>query len=328
MDRVGRQYKHTAISNQQSAISILLTMTHNQTRISLQDWHAAGQYFMHQGHPIFYRVGGAPDSPALLLIHGFPTASWDWEAIWPDMCRQYRVYTLDMIGFGFSAKPVDYTYTLKDQADIFEAFLRQQNVTAYHALAHDYGDTVAQELLARQSEHGMRPQLLSLALLNGGLFPETHRPLITQRLLLSPLGPLLAKLTTKKKFAASMQHIFGRGSQPDTVLIDAFWSLLQFNDGTRVLPKLIRYMLERRTLRARWVGALQTTTIPLKLIDGAADPISGAHMVERYRELVPNPDVTLLDDIGHYPQCEAPQAVLAAYLEFRSRTAVASHSST
>ena len=41
------------------------------------------------------------------------------------------------------------------------------------------------------------------------------------------------------------------------------------------------------------------------------------HMVARYRELVPGADVTLLADIGHYPQVEAPAAVLSAYLVFR-----------
>jgi pimeloyl-ACP methyl ester carboxylesterase len=42
-------------------------------------------------------------------------------------------------------------------------------------------------------------------------------------------------------------------------------------------------------------------------------------MVARYRELVSNPDVTLLERIGHYPQVEAPEAVLRAYLAFRAR---------
>jgi pimeloyl-ACP methyl ester carboxylesterase len=39
-------------------------------------------------------------------------------------------------------------------------------------------------------------------------------------------------------------------------------------------------------------------------------------MVKRYRELVPDADVVLLPDVGHYPQVEAPAAVLAAYLTF------------
>jgi pimeloyl-ACP methyl ester carboxylesterase len=57
----------------------------------------------------------------------------------------------------------------------------------------------------------------------------------------------------------------------------------------------------------------------MRFINGLLDPISGAHMVVRYRELVPNPDVVELPDIGHYPQLEAPDAVLAAILEHFGR---------
>jgi pimeloyl-ACP methyl ester carboxylesterase len=47
------------------------------------------------------------------------------------------------------------------------------------------------------------------------------------------------------------------------------------------------------------------------------DPVSGAHLAERYEELVPNPNVTLLRNVGHYPQLEVPAAVLEAYSRFR-----------
>ena len=291
--------------------------------ISLLEWTEAGRYFKHRGHPVFTRDAGVADGEALLLIHGFPTASWDWERLWPELTRRFRVYTLDMIGFGLSAKPVDYPYSLADQADLFESYLRREGVASYHVLAHDYGDTVAQELLARQGEPGERPTLLSLAFLNGGLFPETHRPLLTQRLLLSPLGPWVAKLMSRDKFGQTMKGIFGPQTPPDDALIDGFWSLLLTHDGRAVMPRLIRYIEERRQHRARWVGALQNARIPLKLIDGGADPISGAHMAARYRELVPHADVTMLEQIGHYPQVEAPAAVLAAYIEFRDRVAAA-----
>jgi len=75
-------------------------------------------------------------------------------------------------------------------------------------------------------------------------------------------------------------------------------------------------MEERRQKRERWVGALRSTRVPLRVIDGPEDPVSGAHMVERYRELVPNPDTVLLPGIGHYPQVEDPQGVLRAFLDF------------
>ncbi|MFC4525128.1 alpha/beta hydrolase [Dyella halodurans] len=293
----------------------------SRSRVSLAEWAEAGRTMDYRGHAIFVRVAGAPGAEPLVLIHGFPTASWDWEALWSSLARRFRVYTLDMIGFGFSAKPAGYAYSLMDQATLVASFLANEGVEKYHLLAHDYGDSVAQELLARQQESGRGPRLRSAAFLNGGLFPETHRPVPVQKLLLSPLGPLVARMTTRATVAQSMRKIFGPATQPDQALIDAFWNLMTHNNGLAVAPRLIRYIIERREHRERWVGAMQHARIPLKLINGTADPVSGQHMAARYEELIPQPDVTLLENVGHYPQIEAPDAVLAAYLAFRQRIA-------
>ena len=292
-------------------------MDSTPTRIPLAQWAESGRTITWRGHAIFTRTGGPADAPALLLIHGFPTASWDWEALWAPLAARYRLVTLDMLGFGLSAKPPRHDYSLMEQADLCEHVLADAGVADYHVLAHDYGDSVAQELLARMGEPGARPLLRSVAFLNGGLFPETHRPALIQRLLLSPLGPVVARLASRRALAGTMRRIFGARTPPDAALLDTFWTLMTNHDGRGVMHRLMRYMVERRTHRARWVGALQAARVPLKVIDGAADPISGAHMVARYRDLVPHPDVTLLADIGHYPQVEAPDAVLAAYLAFR-----------
>jgi pimeloyl-ACP methyl ester carboxylesterase len=288
--------------------------------MSLYDWRSAGKSFDYNGHPIFYRDEG--QGPALLCIHGFPTASWDWHLLWPELTQRFRVIALDMIGFGFSAKPPGYTYTIRDQATIHEALLRELGVDFIHILAHDYGDSVAQELLARYEERRQAStagiKIESVCLLNGGLFPEAHRARLIQKLLLTPLGPLLSRLSSERRFRRSFVAIFGPQTRPSDEELKAAWSLVAHNDGWRIAHKLIRYIPERRQQRARWVGALQQTRVPLRLIDGPADPVSGAHMADRYRELVPNPDVVLLDGIGHYPQIEDPAGVLRAFLEFVS----------
>ena len=111
--------------------------------------------------------------------------------------------------------------------------------------------------------------------------------------------------------------MFGPRTQPSAAELDDFWSLIAHNDGPAVMHRLIRYMPERRVQRERWLAAMQRGGVPLRLIDGALDPISGAHMLARYRELIPAPDTVLLDDIGHYPQIEAPALVLEHYLAFR-----------
>ncbi|MDP1827008.1 MAG: alpha/beta hydrolase [Archangium sp.] len=283
--------------------------------MTLGDWEKGGSVRTLCGKRVFCREGGAADAPVLVLIHGFPTSSWDFEALWGPLTARYRVVTLDMLGFGFSEKPTS-GYSIGAQADLFEARLAELGITSYHVLAHDYGDTVAQELLARKS-----PALKSVCFLNGGLFPETHRPLLVQKLLLSPLGAFVAQLTGPGRFDANLRRIFGPGTQPSRELLDGFWAQLTREQGLRAMSKLIHYMPERVARRERWVGALVNAAVPLKLIDGADDPVSGRHMAARYRELVPAADVTLLEGIGHYPQVEAPQAVLEAYLQFRtSRT--------
>src|SRR5579872_5132875 len=118
---------------------------------AFERWREQGRYFIHRGNAIFWRAGGRGGvGRTLLCIHGFPTASWDWQPLWAGLEPAFaRVLAADMIGFGWSAKPRDYEYSISDQADLHEALLREQDVSRYHILAHDYGDTVAQELLAR-----------------------------------------------------------------------------------------------------------------------------------------------------------------------------------
>lgn len=281
------------------------------------DWRQAGAYFEYRGHRIFYRQEG--QGPPLLLLHGFPTASWDWHRIWAPLARRFELIAPDMIGFGFSEKPVDYDYTIMDQADLHEALMQHLGHSQVHVLAHDYGDTVAQELLARQLSIEEQFTMLSVCFLNGGLFPGAHRPRLIQRLLMSRFGPSLTPFLGRKSLARTFQRIFGPQSQPSAADLDHFWQLVDHGNGKRVIPKLIHYMAEREKFEARWVGALARSNIPMRLIDGAADPISGAHLAERYRTAVPKADVVLLDAIGHYPQVEAPEAVVQHYLAFWER---------
>jgi pimeloyl-ACP methyl ester carboxylesterase len=277
-------------------------------------WRAKGSTFEWRGQRVFSRVEGSGE--VVLLVHGFPTASWDWAPIWPALTAKYRVLALDMMGFGFTAKPIGFPYSIFAQADLFEALLARERVTSYRLLAHDYGDTVAQELLARQS--GARAKITHTVLLNGGLFPERHRPLLTQKLMASSLGPLIARLSSFKTFAVAMRRIWGETPIPDDEL-RSMWQLVKHDDGMTVMPSLLGYIDERRRYRARWVGALIEASMPMRFINGLVDPISGKHMADRYRELVPHADVVELPGVGHYPQLEAPDQVARETLELFAR---------
>lgn len=280
-------------------------------------WRRSGRFLAFGQHRVFC-IDSAPGDfrrEVLFLIHGFPTASWDFAKVWPMLSERFRVIAVDLLGFGFSSKPTRHEYSIFEQADLVESAVRQLELGQFHLLAHDYGDTVAQELLARCNANG-QPALLSVSFLNGGLFPETHRPRPVQKLLRGPLGPLVGRLMSRRRFARAMTEIFGPHTPPDAAELDGFWALVTHGHGRRIAHRLIRYVDERSAQRERWVGALRNAACPLALIDGAADPVSGAHMVARYREVVGKGYVAELPGIGHYPQVEAPDLVAGHFFGF------------
>jgi len=285
--------------------------------VALEEWQQGGKWFTYEGHAIFSRMAGRGEP--LVLLHGFPTASWDWNRIWPMLVQNNNVLAADMLGFGFSDKPREHTYSIEDQADLMQGLLDGLGLESVHLFAHDYGCSVAQELLAREQE-GMLPfRITSVCFLNGALFPEVHNPLMIQRLLRSPLGGLISRGLTRGSFERSFLKLFGSKSIPSQRDMDDFWHLLTYNNGRGILHHLIQFMEDRRCHRHRWVSALQNARQPMRLISGTADPVSGAAMVQRYLEMIPDADVVQLRNVGHYPHFESPWEVFSAYRDFRKR---------
>lgn len=277
--------------------------------MNLSEWEQAGQYFASTEGRLFYRVAG--EGEPLLLLHGFPTSSWDFHKVWPTLAQRYQLITFDKLGFGFSDKPVDGDYRIDAHLQRIWALLLHLGVRQVCLLAHDVGNTITQAWLARQLEGDVPVTLTRVCLLNGGLFPETHRMRPLQRLLLSPLGKWVGRFSTARRFGGGLADVFGPATQPSAEELADYWALMSRQQGQYLLHKHIQYIRERRQQRERWVGALQNTSVPISLIDGVLDPVSGAHMVARFRELLPGRQVTELA-CGHFPQVEMPRQVLAA----------------
>src|SRR5690554_7758442 len=92
---------------------------------TLDGWQQAGKWFSYGGHAIFSRMPGQGEP--LVLLHGFPTARWDWSRVWPMLARHYNLLTVDMLGFGFSDKPRNYRYSIEDQADLVQGWIDRKS---------------------------------------------------------------------------------------------------------------------------------------------------------------------------------------------------------
>jgi pimeloyl-ACP methyl ester carboxylesterase len=276
--------------------------------INLDDYQHKARYMSLAGHNMAYwhEKNASPEN--VLFIHGFPSASCDWYHQWRAFEGEMNLLAMDLLGFGLSAKPFPYRYTLAEQAELIALLLKRLGWQRCHIVAHDYGDSVAQQLLFLQEEKTLSFHIQTISFLNGGLFSEAHRPLLMQKLLKSPLGPVLIPFLNKRALERGLHKIFGTKTPPKQQELDILWQLLNAQRGTRCLPALLRYIDERAIHREHWLQAMRHSEIAMQFINGRFDPISGVHMANRVQELVPKVKTVLLE-AGHYPQSEMPQEV-------------------
>jgi pimeloyl-ACP methyl ester carboxylesterase len=282
-----------------------------------KNWHSAGESLDWQGHKIFLRRGGEMHAPALLLLHGFPTSSVDWLPLWEDLTQDHWVIAPDFLGFGFSDKPRNFNYSITAQTNLVEDMVIKSGARNIHILAHDYGVSVAQELLARMTEKDRRLRILSCCFLNGGLLADQHRPRQIQKWLAGRFGSLLSRFMTKHRFAKNFTEVFGPNTQPSTDELNAYWYAISQQQGHRLSHKLLHFVAERKARAGRWRNIFIQPKAPLALINGSLDPVSGAHLADAIAALNPHVSITRLATIGHYPHVEAPGDVIAAYRKFR-----------
>ncbi|MEZ5429193.1 MAG: alpha/beta hydrolase [Pyrinomonadaceae bacterium] len=284
-----------------------------------QSWFETGTYLKYGDHRIFYRTA-ENDRETLLCLHGFPTSSFDYHKVWPALSEEFSLVAFDMIGYGFSDKPADFNYTTSAQVDILQALLADLKIERLHLLSHDYGNTIVQELLARREETRVDFEIDSICFLNGALFPETHRPILAQKILIGPFGPIFGRLIPDARFKGSLSSVFGPKTRPTDEESDDFIEIFKYNGGRKIAHRLIQYMRERTVHRERWVEALRRIDRPFRLINGLADPVSGAHLVERFREIVPHQkDIIELNGVGHFPHFEVPEIFLKYFFEFHGK---------
>jgi pimeloyl-ACP methyl ester carboxylesterase len=283
---------------------------------SIEQWWSQGERVQVRlsgsERSIFVARAGA--GPALTLLHGFPSSSYDWARALPKLAAQRRLLLFDFLGFGASEKPADHDYSIREQADLVEAMWVRERIDATAVVAHDYAVSVMQELLARRAAGALAVDLIAVQLLNGGLYPDVYRPQPGQLALLDPeQGPQISAQITEELWTMALAPTFAEGFDAAADSAD-IWRSMSREGGHRIVHRLIQYMKDREVNSERWVRALERSDVPLSFVWGMLDPISGAHMAQRICERLPAVPLLALDDVGHWPALEAPERVVTAIL--------------
>jgi pimeloyl-ACP methyl ester carboxylesterase len=254
------------------------------------------------------RAGAASSSDAVVFIHGNPGSSSDWTDLLGQVAPFSRAIAVDMPGFGQAQKPASFDYTVPGYARHLGLILEQEQVERVHLVLHDFGGPWG---LAWAAQNVGR--VLSVTLFNIGVMPG-YRWHYMARIWRTPLlGEMAMATTTRAALKLSLRVGNPRGL-PDAYVDEMY---ANFDAGTRrAVLKLYRATGDVGAMGERLAAVLQRRRLPALVVWGARDPYVPVRFAEVQREYFAVDRVVMLDDSGHWPMIDNPQAVREAVVPF------------
>ena len=271
------------------------------------DWKNKGTFHQVFGRNVFVIDEGNSDE-TMVILHGYPTSSYDYWKVLPELTKKYRVIIHDHLGFGFSDKPLNYSYSLIEQADVALQLWKQLGLTKVTLLAHDYGTSVCTEILTRHNRNQIDLQIDKLILCNGSPHIELSKLRTIQKLLKNKLtGKFVASLTNYPIFRKNMRNTYFDKTKATNDELKEMWFQLEYNNGRKVIHLLSNYINERYYYWHRWIGALKETQIPTKIVWAKNDPIAVPAIAEALASEIPNNELIWMEKTGHFLMIENPK---------------------
>ena len=303
--------------------------------LDVQDWFSRGKMYEVLGRQMFALEEGDLSKETIILIHGFPTSSFDYQRSIGLLSAHYRVVTFDHLGFGFSEKPVsNYTYSLVDQAEQALNLWRIMGIESVAAIvSHDMGDSVLTEILSRY-ERKLLPDYFDnffnkIVFTNGGMKYDLINFRLSQSVLMSRVGPYLTSL-------GSIQELAGVMDGFSVKQLGSIWSskyndfdqkqedikkiqmINRYKNGNLLTHLTIGYLHDRSRFEMRWMKSLENlNSIQTFLLWGNEDAVAPMSIPLALKENIKD---TLVDfrtmETGHFLMLEDPETWALNVLNF------------
>lgn len=267
---------------------------------------------------IYHICQGNPDNPAILMIHGYPTSSFDYAALVEDLRQDFYVCMLDTPGYGFSDKPMDgYDYSIFDDAQLVDHYIREMvEFDDFVLLTHDKGDSVGLALLQIYQAYDDKPyQINHHFITNGNIYLPLAQLTTAQKVLLNPTsGPFVSSIISGDRFAQGLANEAFAITLPQSE-IDSYASIFDYQDGMAVQHEIIKYLNERSENEVAWLETLGRSDIPTTLIWGELDAIAPVAVPDyvwtNYLEKRETPATSWrIPCADHYLQVDEPQLIV------------------
>ncbi len=271
------------------------------------EWEKSGNYMKIDRHRVFFHDVG--EGPAVLLLHGHPSSSHDWKRIVEILQPKARLISFDHIGWGLSDKPIAFSYSLMQLADVTEKLVNKLGVTEAHVVSHDISTSVHTELMARHLEGSLSFKMLSAMLTNGSILqwvsnePDEQNLAAHNETLFEAIKGFKAM---GPKFKA-MANAATLGNLSDEKL-ELMKELHLRDHGLDRMAAISVYMRERYVHAERWLGAIEKFQ-PLRIVWAVDDPVANIAIGRELNQRAPQAAYAEISGVGHFPNAEAPEEI-------------------
>ncbi|WP_328603587.1 alpha/beta hydrolase [Amycolatopsis sp. NBC_00345] len=279
------------------------------------------RYATVRGQELFYREAGPADAPVIVLLHGFPTSSFMFRNLIPELAVRYHVIAPDHLGFGLSAAPPadEFGYTFDALTELTAGLLDQLGVTRYAIYVQDYGAPIGWRLaladpkvvtaIVTQNGNGYDAGFVEGFWKNVWAYQREQTPETEAKI----RGALSLESTRS-------QYLTGEPDKslvsPDTWHHD--FALLSRPGNDAIQLALFRDYATNSPLYPALHEYLRTTLPPVLAVWGRGDPIFGPEGARAFAEDVPDAEIHLLDG-GHFLLESAGDEVAQLILGFLGR---------
>lgn len=263
--------------------------------------------------PLHYAVEG--NGPPIVLLHGFGQTSYSWRHVAPAL-SDFTVYTLDLKGFGLSPKPHDGRYSLHDQAALVSDFISDNNLKNSTIIGHSMGGGIAilTALRLQDSPHAVS----RLILIDTIAYPQRIPTYIG--LLRTPLINRLVQSTLPPKFQvyAVMRVAFHDNRKIPAEALARYAASLNSPGARSALLATARQLIPDNIENT--TRLFSSLDIPTLIIWGRNDRIVPLAVGEQLHSVLPTSDFQVIDNTGHIPHEESPEATTKLIKEFLKRS--------
>ncbi|GAB4350133.1 MAG: alpha/beta hydrolase [Candidatus Abyssubacteria bacterium] len=248
---------------------------------------------------------------AIVFVHGFSSSLYTWRECLEPLSKQYRVYALDLKGFGFSEKP-DSEYTVDAYVDFLIRFMDELELPSATLCGNSMGGNIAWRAALKYPDRVER-----LILVDASGYPSDHSgiPFLLRLGRLPGMGEIFGAFVSRSQIRASLESAYFNDAAVTEETVDVYYYALRTEGAMRAVLARLRGSAEEAE---QWYTKIPEITVPTLIIWGKEDTWVKPENADRFHEDIEGSRLVMIPNCGHLPQEETPTEFVMAVLDFMS----------